>query len=229
MQIELLHRPGSSAAKITLSQGETLTAEGGSMIALKGNININTTTHTKNQGGFLSGLKRMVAGENFFVNQYTSHSATGEVYLATSLAGDMESYELSHGENLMVQGGSYVCSESGVQVGVSWQGLKNMFSGEGFFWVKLSGSGKVVFNAFGAIYPIDVDGEYIVDTSHVVAYQETLNFEITKAGTSWLSAILGGEGLVCKFKGKGRLWCQSHNPQSFGQALGPMLKARKES
>lgn len=228
MKIDLLHRPGSTAAQITLGAGETLVAEGGSMIALKGNIDIQTSTHTKNQGGLLSGLKRMVAGESFFVNHYTSRAEGGQVFLATSLAGDMETHELAPGEVLMVQGGSYVCSGEGVNVGVSWQGLKNLFSGEGFFWVKLSGPGKVVFNAFGAIYPVDVDGEYIVDTSHVVAYQETLNFEITKAGSSLLSAFLGGEGLVCRFKGKGRLWCQSHNPQSFGQSLGPMLKARKE-
>lgn len=228
MQIELLHRPGSTAARVTLDQGESLSAEGGSMIALKGQIHMETNTFTKNQGGFLSGIKRLVAGESFFVNHYTAQSQGAQVYLSTALAGDMEQYTLTEGETLYIQGGAYVCSSQSVKVGVSWQGLKNMFSGEDFFWVKVEGPGTVVFNAFGAVYPIEVDGSYIVDSSHVVAYQETLNFEITKAGSSWLSALLGGEGLVCKFKGRGKVWCQSHNPQSFGGALGPMLKARKE-
>ena len=71
-----------------------------------------------------------------------------------------------------------------------------------------------------------VDGEYIVDTGHIVAFNETLNFTITKAGGSWMTAILGGEGLVCKFQGRGTVWCQSHNPSGFGQAIGPLLKAR---
>jgi uncharacterized protein (AIM24 family) len=41
-----------------------------------------------------------------------------------------------------------------------------------------------------------------------------------------MSSILGGEGLVCKFKGKGIVWVQSHNSSSFGSALGPKLKPR---
>lgn len=228
MQIELLHRPGSTAAQITLDAGEILRAEGGSMIALKGQVSMETNTFTKNQGGLFAGLKRLVAGESFFVNQYTAHQNGAKVILATALAGDMEKHELLEGETLFIQSGAYVCSGKDVGISVSWQGMKNFFSGEDFFWVKATGPGPVVFNAFGAVYPVDVDGEYIVDTAHVVAFQETLNYEITKAGSSLLSAFLGGEGFVCRFRGKGRLWCQSHNPQSFGAALGPMLKARKE-
>jgi uncharacterized protein (AIM24 family) len=41
-----------------------------------------------------------------------------------------------------------------------------------------------------------------------------------------IGSFLGGEGLVCKFSGHGKLYCQSHNPPSFGAALGPMLKQR---
>ncbi|NQZ59537.1 MAG: AIM24 family protein, partial [Lentisphaeraceae bacterium] len=36
----------------------------------------------------------------------------------------------------------------------------------------------------------------------------------------------GGEGLVCRFEGKGTVWCQSHNAGSFGGTLGPKLKQR---
>jgi uncharacterized protein (AIM24 family) len=41
-----------------------------------------------------------------------------------------------------------------------------------------------------------------------------------------LHSILGGEGLVCKFRGKGTVWCQSNNQRSFGAALTPTLRAR---
>ena len=88
----------------------------------------------------------------------------------------------------------------------------------------MKGSGKIILSSFGAIYPVEVDGEYIVDTGHIVAFNETLNFSITKAGKSWWHSFLGGEGLVCKFKGRGTVWCQSHNPSSFGNALTPGFK-----
>jgi uncharacterized protein (AIM24 family) len=60
-----------------------------------------------------------------------------------------------------------------------------------------------------------------------VDFEETLNFTISKAGKSYISSFLGGEGFVCKFKGKGTVWCQSHNAKSFGLAIGPKLKPRK--
>ena len=73
--------------------------------------------------------------------------------------------------------------------------------------------------------PVEVNGEYIVDTGHIVAFNETLSFTLTKAGGSWATAIFGGEGLVCKFQGQGTVWCQSHNLGSFGGALGTYVKS----
>ncbi len=84
----------------------------------------------------------------------------------------------------------------------------------------------MIVNSFGAIYPVKVNGEYIVDTGHIVAFEESLNFSLTKAGKSWMNSFLGGEGLVCKFRGNGTIWLQSHNTSSFGAILGPKLKPR---
>jgi uncharacterized protein (TIGR00266 family) len=225
MDIEIAHRPGNAAAKIRLAPGEVCVAEAGAMIAMSGDVVINTTTHSRGAGGVMAGLKRMVAGESFFLNHYTAGRNGGEVWLAPTLSGDMMSYEL-RGESLIVQSGSFVACEQGVNVNVGWQGFKSLFSGEGLFWVNLSGNGKAVFNSFGAIYPIEVNGEVIVDTGHIVAFNETLSFSLTKAGKSWMSSFLGGEGLVCRFKGRGTVWCQSHNPTSFGKLLGPLLRPR---
>ncbi|MFA6543641.1 MAG: TIGR00266 family protein [Limisphaerales bacterium] len=225
MQIDLLHRPGNSAARVCLSPGEHLTAESGSMIAMSDTLALTTTTHKRDSGSILKAIKRMLAGESFFINHYSAEHAGGEVFLAATLPGDMLRYDL-RGENLIVQSGSFVACESSVDVNFGWQGFKSFFSGESIFWLQLSGTGPVILSSFGAIYPIEVDGEYIVDTGHIVAFQETLNFNITKAGGSWMTAILGGEGLVCRFSGRGTVWCQSHNAGGFGRELGPELKPR---
>ena len=70
---------------------------------------------------------------------------------------------------------------------------------------KGTGRGKLLLSSFGNIYEQkEVDGDYIVDTGHIVAFEDTLTFELSKAGTSWLHSIFGGEGIVCRFKGKGK-------------------------
>ncbi len=226
MDIELLHRPGNAAARITLKEGESCTAEAGAMIAMSGNMGIETTTHKRGKGGLLKAVKRMVAGESLFLNHFSVPAGQGEVIMGTTLSGDMMEYELDN-ESLIVQGGSFLCCDSGIEIDLGWQGFKSVLSGESVFWLNLKGSGKLVVSSFGAIYPVEVDGEYIVDTGHIVAFNETLDFSITKAGSSWLQSFLGGEGMVCKFKGKGTVWCQSHNPGSFGWAMSPGLKQRR--
>ncbi len=226
MDIELLHRPGNTAAKVTLQDGEALTAESGAMIAMSGNMDITTTTHKKESGGLFKAAKRMLAGESLFLNHFEPRGGEGSLFLGTTLAGDMMSLDLDN-ENLIVQGGSFLACAETVDIDLGWQGFKSLLSGESIFWINLKGSGRVLLSSFGAVYPVQVDGEYIVDSGHIVAFDETLDFSITKAGKSWLQSFLGGEGLVCKFKGTGTVWCQSHNPASFGGALTSSLRARK--
>lgn len=226
MDIELIHQPGNTAARVSLQKGEALTAESGAMIAMSGHMKITTSTHKKKSGSLFKAAKRLIAGESIFLNHFEPSESHGEVILGTNLAGDMMKMTLDQ-ENLIVQGGSFLACTEGVDIDLGWQGFKSILSGESVFWVNLKGSGQIIVSSFGAIYPIEVDGEYIVDTGHIVAFNETLDFSITKAGKSWLHSFLGGEGLVCKFNGRGTVWCQSHNPRSFGSLLSPNLRARR--
>ncbi len=226
MNIELLNRPGSTVAKVTLEPGEKLTAEGGAMVAMSGNMDIETTTQSRGKGGLLGGLKRALAGESFFLNHFEANGGRpGDVLLSTSLAGDMEVIEL-RGQKVILEAGSFVAHSPGIGIDLGFTGFKSLFSGEGVFWLQAQGEGKLIISSFGSIFAIDVDGEYTVDTGHIVGFEESLDYSITKAGSSWLHSMIGGEGMVCKFKGKGRLWCQSHSATGFGRALTPGLRAR---
>lgn len=226
MKVEFKNRPGNAVAKVTLAVGEICTAESGAMIAMSGDMKITTTTHKKKQGSVLKSIKRAFSGESFFLNHFEPAPKGGELWIGANLPGDMMEYDLDN-ESLIVQSGSFVAAHHDVEVDFGWQGFKSLLSGESIFWLNLNGKGKVILNAFGAIYPVEVDGEYIVDSGHIVAFNETLDFTITKAGKSWLHSMLSGEGLVCKFKGKGTVWCQSHNASSFGASLTPSLKRRR--
>ncbi|RKH13973.1 TIGR00266 family protein [Corallococcus sp. CA053C] len=229
MQLEITNRPASSVARVRLQQGESLTCEVGAMIAMSPHLVVETSSAKKGGGGGLvAGLKRLVAGENFFLNHFTAQAADQELILGPGLLGDIVQHRLESG-HLVVQGSSWLASDPGIQVDATFQGIgKALFSGESIFWVKCSGRGDVLLSSFGAIYEVEVDGEYIVDTGHIVAYEDTLQFQMDRASKSLIGSFLGGEGLVCRFKGRGKLYCQSHNPPSFGQALGPLLTARAD-
>lgn len=225
MTIETKYNPSGTVAIFNLNRGETLTAEAGAFMAMVGQVNFETTTRQRKGGNILSGLRRLIAGESFFINKFTAVT-DAQIYLGTPLPGDIFVKELQ-GEKLIIQGGSYVACESNINIDVEWQGLKSLFSGESLFWVKAKGTGKVVINTFGFCYPVQVDGEYIVDTGHIVAFEETLNFKISKASPSWLTAVLSGEGFICRFKGQGTVWCQSHSPRNFGLELRSQLRPKQ--
>jgi uncharacterized protein (TIGR00266 family) len=190
-------------------------------------FNVETTSRQKGgSGGLVKGLKRMFAGENFFLNHFTATASDQMLIIGPRLLGDIIHLPMAGG-SIVVQGSSWLASSTGIAIDATWQGIgKALFSGEGMFWVKCSGAGDLFLNSFGAIYPVEVNGEYVVDTGHIVAFDETLQFRIGKASKSLVGSFLGGEGLVCKFSGQGRLYCQSHNPPSFGKLLGPKLRPR---
>ncbi len=227
MNINILQKSDSSIAKITLNAGEEILAEAGSMIAMSGYINTSTTLRKGKGGGILGGLKRMLAGESLFLSVFRSPRAGGELFLAPKFLGDILHYNVSE-PGLIVQATSYLASESNVNIDLGWQGFKSFFSGENIFWLDISGQGSVLLSSFGAIYEINVENEYIVDTGHIVAFEKSLRFEVTKAGSSWVGSLLGigGEGLVCRFKGQGRVFCQTHNANTFGQLVGSQLPAK---
>ena len=225
MKIELLQQPDSAIAKVVLDAGEELVAQAGAMIAMSGSIDASTTLRQGKGGGVMGGFKRMLAGESLFLSVFRSPLAGGEVFLAPKLLGDLLVYEMN-GKELAVQATSYLASSAGVDFDLGFQGIKSIFSGESIFWLSVTGYGSVLLTSFGGIYEIDVQGDYIVDTGHIVAFEKTLDFQITKPGDSWLGAFLGGEGLVCRFHGYGKLYCQTHSPGVFGSLVGSQLPPR---
>ncbi|MFW6358531.1 MAG: AIM24 family protein, partial [Chroococcales cyanobacterium] len=50
---------------------------------------------------------------------------------------------------------------------------------------------------------------------YIVAFEDSLTYNVEMIGglsfKSLKTGILGGEGLVCRFRGQGRLWIQSRN------------------
>lgn len=227
MHFEIQYQPAHSLAIAHLQATEHVRAEAGAMVSMTSNIEVQTQGRPNKKGGLLKGLKRrFLGGESFFTNLFTAQNGPGHVTLAPSLCGDMIVHSLQPGEELFIQGSSYVAAPDTVQIDTKFQGFKGFFSGESLFFLAASGHGPVLLNAFGAIEAIDLNGEMIVDTGHLVAFTKGISYEISKASKGLIASFLSGEGLVLKMRGQGRLYVQTRNPSSFGSTIGRLLPPR---
>lgn len=228
MNIDIQHQPSFALAIITLDPGETVVAEGGAMVSMDAHVQMETGAK-KSEGGMLGGLmkglKRMVAGESFFQNRFTVTDRPGQVTFAPTHAGDIQTYEMQQ-NTVYLQSSAFLCSGPEVEVDAKWGGARTFFGGEGMVMLKATGTGPLLFNSFGGMKEVEVDGSFVVDTGHIVAFEDGVSFKVTRFGGGWKSFIFGGEGLVCTFTGKGRVWLQTRNPQGFGELVGAKLPMR---
>jgi uncharacterized protein (TIGR00266 family) len=219
VQVSIEHKPSYALAVCKLAAGEAVRAESGAMMSMSSNVRVQTAS-----GGVGAGLKRMfLGGESFFQNTFTAEGAPGEVTFAPTLPGDI--VRLPIAGDLVIAKTGYLASSPAVAIDTKFQGMRGLFSGRGLFMLKASGTGDILLSAFGAIHEVAMDGEYIVDTGHLVAFESTLEYSVRRVG-GWFATIFSGEGLVTRFRGRGRLWIQTRNPRAFGQAVGRKLPPR---
>ncbi len=219
MQINVLYRPSQTVAQCWLAPSESLMAESGAMMGMSTNVNMQTQS-----GGLRKGLKRMFGGESFFRNTFTAGGGQGEVLLTTPLCGDMAVLEVGT-QQWQIANSAFVASSATVDVQSQGNfGGMRFLSGAGMFVLGTHGHGQLIIGSFGAIEPVTVQGEMIVDTGHLVAWDANLQYEITKATKSgWIKSWLSGEGLVCHFRGHGQIFIQSRNAVEYGRTVGGML------
>jgi uncharacterized protein (TIGR00266 family) len=229
MDVQVEDRGAFSWVQVGLEGEEQFVSESGAMFRASTNIDIEVTTRGGKGGGILSGIGRSLAGESFFLSTYRSlDGQPGDVGLAPTHQGEIRKIELDGSARWLCTGGSYLGSARSLELDTAFQGIGGMLSGESLSFMGVTGEGPLVVTAFGKLTEIEVDGNFTVDTGHVVAFEETLSYSVGKAAKSFIKSFLVGEGLVLKFSGRGRVYVQSHNPDEFGKSLGSMLPPRRE-
>lgn len=226
MQLNLEAGPAFTFGTISIPPGGELHVEAGAMAAYSDGVEV----ETKAKGGVMAGLKRSVlGGESFFINTFRSPNG-GTVSVAPCLPGDMSLIPVNGSQALMVQSGSWIASDPGINVDTKWGGAKGFFSGAGLFLLRCTGEGDVLTSSYGAILTMHLEAgtSYTLDTGHVVAFDESVQYSIHKAG-NWKTTFLGGEGLVTRFTGPGRLWLQTRSQQDLLDWIIPKLPSKSSS
>jgi uncharacterized protein (TIGR00266 family) len=217
---EIEHSPSYASLRLDLQPEQTVIVEAGAMAAMDTCIKMKS----KMRGGLMKGVGRMVSGESLFLSEFTAKNQSGKLLISPGVPGDIQHYFLN-GNALIIQASGFVASSKNVDLDTQFQGLKGLVSGESLFFLKATGIGDIWLSSYGAILEINVAGDYVVDTGYIVAFEDSLNYQVEVIGglsfKNMKTGVFGGEGLVCRFRGEGRLWIQTRNLLSFLNFLYP--------
>jgi len=229
MQHIIKHQPSFPLLEVTLAPNEVLIAEAGTMVARSANIAMEVKLNAGRGAGFFAKLKavmvalvrKIIGGDTFFVNHFSGPGG-GLVWLAPAMSGAVKHFPLQ-GQALVMSAGAYVASTGDIDLKMRWGGLRAMLAKEGAFFVEASGHGDLWITSYGAIDEVQVNGSYIVDNGHLVAFEPSLQMQIRSAGGGLMGFVASGEGLVCEFTGQGRLYLQTRNTSSLVAWVSKML------
>jgi len=208
MNIDIRFKTAFATLFVTLAPGESIVAEAGAMASMSRHIQIKTRF---NGGLFKALMRKIFGGESLFINTFhcPQGSTPGQLVLTQPTPGDLQTIDLA-GQSLFLQPGAYVASTPGVNLGLGFAGFASWFGGEGLFKLQVSGHGQVWMGGYGGIFSRDVQGEYVVDSGHILAYEPTLGLSVgLSAGI--FSSFFGGEGFVSRVKGQGKIYLQSRS------------------
>lgn len=214
---------------ISLDRGESVTAEPGAMVAQQG-VKFRSGMGGQGQGffrGLARGIKRMVSGESFFLNTFTGTAKGDWVSLAPPTPGGIHEMELDPGDSIILQNGAFLACTGGVVTELKFEGLRGVIGGTSMFFIRATADrepGFVFYHSYGAIKPVPVmpDRDLILDTGHLVGFTEHLDYRVDQVG-GLRSLVVGGEGLVLRFRGSGTVWVQSLNMKTMAERLVPFL------
>ncbi|WP_254562726.1 TIGR00266 family protein [Dyadobacter diqingensis] len=228
--------------EIELDPNETVIAEAGAMLFMEDGIQFETKMGDGSEanqsimGKIFQAGTRVLTGESLFMTHFTNRGVgKKKVAFSAPYPGTVMPIDLSkiYGNELIVQKDGFLCAALGTSMKIHFNQRfgSGLFGGEGFILQKLKGDGMAFVHAGGVVIERQLNNETLrVDTGCVVAFEQSLSFDIQRSG-SLKSMVFGGEGMfLATLRGTGRVWIQSMPISKLIQRLavgGP--NSRKES
>jgi uncharacterized protein (TIGR00266 family) len=219
--------------EIELDTDETVIAEAGAMLYMEDGIQFETKMgdgSNPKQGTFNKLLKaggRMLTGETLFLTHFT-HRGSGKSHVAFAAPYPGTIVPISLGNlnsHLITQRDAFLCAAKGTKMSVTLSKKigAGLVGGEGFVLQKLEGDGMAFIHAGGTLIERTLNNETLrVDTGCVVAFEDTIDFSVERAG-GLKSMVFGGEGLfLATLKGTGKIWMQSMPIKKLIKELSPV-------
>lgn len=206
MESEILKISLGNALKINMDRGDEFYSEPGSFIFAEGDFEVKSSLGY----GYLGLITRPMGGESPFINRYKAKKRSTLVVGPKRLGG-IEGIELKG--NLLVRDGAYLGHEGEIEIGAQFGGITSLVAGSGLFFMVLKGRGKVYINGDKYIFSkkLKKGEEIYIDNTSFLAADDSVTFRTKTFGDNLITKLFGGEGLILKITGPGRVYYQAQS------------------
>jgi uncharacterized protein (TIGR00266 family) len=223
-----------------LAPGEEVYGVAGKFLWKTSNVGMETRFSNKNKPeskGFLDQAigtaidigKRKIVGESLAFVYFTPEGSEGLVSFAQMIPGEIKVMELDGSQDIYVQSEGLLCAESTVDFDVALTKKigAGVFGGQGLILEKFSDSGSLFLGSCGnfiELNPADYGGTIHLDTGCLVAFEDTIDYDIELIGgldqQGIKNVLFGGEGMFfATLRGNGKVWIQSMNITSLARMV----------
>ncbi|EAZ91452.1 TIGR00266 family protein [Crocosphaera chwakensis] len=224
MKVKILDERESSIARILLKENELLIAQAGTLLAMQGNITQNTSfrrgltkSNSQNPGSMPT--------ESIFLTEFRGIDPKNEVWLAPSTIGNIIIHQITNYKLITVPS-CYLACDGNMNLFFGVPELKLPYNTQGLNLLSITGKGQVILNGLGAIYSININGNYWVNIDNLVAFENSLKYEVIQQKLKGLRSWWAKPKLFIKFTGEGKLYCQTHHAKDWGHLIATKLKSK---
>jgi uncharacterized protein (TIGR00266 family) len=191
---------------VKLNPGDSVFVEPGHMIYKTQEARLDAKS-----GGLRGAFSHMLAGSAVFLLKV---DGPGEFGSAGFLPGKIQRIDLN-GNSVLAEFNAFLCMDSTITYSTKFAGIwQGMFGGEGLFLEKFGGTGALMLHGHGHVIEMNLKpGEQIqAEMSHVLAFDESVQYNISRIGGLKTMVLAGmeGEGLFfANMVGPGRVWLHS--------------------
>ncbi|EAZ91453.1 TIGR00266 family protein [Crocosphaera chwakensis] len=169
----------------------------------------------------------LTLGSHLSINEVIAPKLPGSIYLIPDIFGSIKHYSFKENTGIIAQYFSFLACSENVQLKIILSPIIKQISEEDSFFFHLSGIGDLWLNYYGNIQEISVQGDYWINLNYLVAFEDTLNYEIKELEGLSLSGLQIGSvkenNLFCHFQGNGRIWIQSRHRYALLNFFAPFI------
>jgi uncharacterized protein (TIGR00266 family) len=202
--------------EVNVKEGESVFVEPGHLIYRTPETRLDTRS-----GGLRGAFSHMLSGSAVFLLKVEGPGSFGS---AGFLPGKIVKIDLT-GNSVLAEFNAFLCMDSTISYSSKFAGIwQGMMGGEGLFLERFSGTGSLMLHGHGHVLKMDLaEGQEIqAEMSHVLAFDESVQYNVSRIGGLKTMVLAGmeGEGLFfATMRGPGRVWLHTISLQQLAAKM----------